>query len=709
MAIPDNFHALYDRDAAEAAGLAMPGPVPRHETGSRRLAERLPRLLTDYDGATGGPVQVWNLDPEPLGPPAPTPEAAVTGFVADRTDLWGLSRDDLGTLEVTGVSRTGLRSVHLVQRVGPAEVWGSEVTVAIDSDNAVTAVAGQMFPGAAGAPTAALDSVPAENAIARAAADLTGEGFEPSDFVPAIDPGSGNGSPYRFYTYAARDREPELERPVRVKDVLFPFGGERFVPGFYLELCFKQGPAFSYVVEAADTGQAILFRNNLTAEASFTYLVHNTRDVLLRPLDSPAPGTPHPNGTPNGFQASTVGEVAVSVDSLIGDPWLPATATTTQGNNCAAYADLVAPDGRGNGDVLGQTTSTRTFGNTYNHGLSATDPANLQNSLTGMFFHVNWLHDRWYAAGFDEGAGNAQQDNFGRGGAGADRILAEGNDFSGTTNANMLTPADGASPRMQMFLFPGPNPDRTSNHEALITFHEMGHYITNRLVGNANGLTNVQGRSMGEGWGDAFALVMTSRAGEDFARGAFAAGGWVVRDLQAGFTDNYYFGIRRYPYSARTTLNPLTFRHIGNNVALPAGPPITPFTVPVNAPNNEVHNAGEVWCSALWQVFVNLVARHRHHHAERRMVHYMVGGLKLTPSQPTFVQARDAFIQAVTAIDRTDLAPVWRGFATRGMGNGAIAPASNSTTLNGVTESFTVPAGLPDDEKIENLAAMNMF
>ena len=50
-----------------------------------------------------------------------------------------------------------------------------------------------------------------------------------------------------------------------------------------------------------------------------------------------------------------------------------------------------------------------------------------------------------------------------------------------------------------------PLPSRTSNHEALITFHEMGHYITNRLVGNATGLTNQQGRAMGEGWGDFFA------------------------------------------------------------------------------------------------------------------------------------------------------------------------------------------------------------
>ena len=86
---------------------------------------------------------------------------------------------------------------------------------------------------------------------------------------------------------------------------------------------------------------------------------------------------------------------------------------------------------------------------------------------------------------------------------------------------------------MQMFEFTGDEPRRrTSNHEALITFHEMGHYITNRLVGNANGLTNVQGEAMGEGWGDFFAICMTSQATDDFAKGVFAVGGWT--DLHAG-------------------------------------------------------------------------------------------------------------------------------------------------------------------------------
>jgi hypothetical protein len=58
---------------------------------------------------------------------------------------------------------------------------------------------------------------------------------------------------------------------------------------------------------------------------------------------------------------------------------------------------------------------------------------------------------------------------------------------------------------MQMLEFLGPGvttPTRTSNHEALIAFRGVGHYITNRLTENGNGLTNPQGKAMGEGWGD---------------------------------------------------------------------------------------------------------------------------------------------------------------------------------------------------------------
>jgi extracellular elastinolytic metalloproteinase len=710
--VPENFHALYDRGFRSARGIQPKAATARATAGHRRLGKRVKGLDVHYDQATQLPNMI-RVEQKPEArlsaatAAAEAPESAALDFIKSQSDLWNLSEADAASVEVVSVSRPrvaeptraaeasdfnmgNLQTVNLIQKVDGKEVFNSDVTAALDGNNRVLSMAGQFFPGASGAgsTTAARGAANAsseQEAIARAAFDLTSVEYNASDFTSVKS--TDENSPYREYAFKPKrnDKRPEFERAVRLKDVMFPLGEGEFVPSYYMELWITGYPAFAYVMDAVDTPD-LLYRKNLTSHVAFSYRVHNTGDALSRPEDGPAPGTPHPKGIPNGFQAPTITEKLIKIESLLaGDPWLPPNAKTTEGNNCFAYADLKSPNGFSTGDVAGKITSAGVFDFKYDHKKAASTANNLQNSLVGMFFHVNWLHDRWYEAGFDEASGNGQKNNFGRGGVAGDPVLAEGNDFSGTDNANMSTPSDGASPRMQMFEFKGPGPiSRTSNHEALITFHEMGHYVTNRLVGNANGLTNQQGGAMGEGWGDFFAVCMTSQSTDNFATGTFACGGWT--DVTPTFKENYYFSIRRYPYSADMKKNPLSFKHISSSVVLPSGPPINPIG---GGPNNEVHNAGEVWCAMLWEVFVNLVAKHGHATAEKRMLAYVIGGLKLTPPRPTYVQARDGIISAVTAMAPTDLPEVKAGFAKRGIGKGAVAPPSSSTTLAGVVESFT--------------------
>jgi hypothetical protein len=693
--VPEDFHALYDM-GFRAARRTMPRALQAVDTvGHRRLSADIPDVQVDYDDATQLPNRVSCRTPTvPLSrTAAASPDAAAREFIEERRDLWEMTTDDAANVDVVAVSQRVMPTVRLIQRVEGKEVFGSDVMVTVSPDNRVMTVAGMLFSGTGAGDTRsrarAVTVTSAEAAIAKAALDLTGLDFQDADFTPAAE--QRESGAYRFYQFQPQDSDtrPGFERDVRVKDVMFPIGEGTFVPGYYLELFIKGFPAFSYVIDAIDAPD-VLYRKNLTATVAFRYRVHNTGDEIFRPEDGPAPGTPHPTGMPDGFQAEPIAEKLVEIESLLpGQPWLPEDAETTHGNNCVAYADLRGPDGLGPGDVIGRVSSTRTFDYIYDHSKPASDPTNLQNSIVGMFFHVNWLHDRWYEAGFDEASGNAQASNLEIEGEGGDPILAEGHDFSGTDNANMATPADGASPRMQMFEFTGPSPlpSRTSNHEALITFHEMGHYVTNRLVGNANGLTNVQGKAMGEGWGDFFAICMTSQTTDDFDNGVFAAGGWT--DIVSGFDNNYYFSIRRYPYSANMNVSPLTFKHISSGVVLPSGVPRNP--VFGGGPNNEVHNAGEVWCAALWEVFVNLVRKHEHAEAERRMLRYIINGLKLTPSRPTYTQARDGIISAITFLDNDDLPEAWAGFAKRGMGVDAISPPSSSSSLAGVVESFDTP------------------
>jgi hypothetical protein len=88
-------------------------------------------------------------------------------------------------------------------------------------------------------------------------------------------------------------------------------------------------------------------------------------------------------------------------------------------------------------------------------------------AVTQLFYDNNFFHDWYYDFGFNEASGNAQTSNFGRGGLGGDNIRAEAQDFSGTNNANMSTPADGARPRMQMYIFSG-RADTTATDPAAI-------------------------------------------------------------------------------------------------------------------------------------------------------------------------------------------------------------------------------------------------
>lgn len=248
-----------------------------------------------------------------------------------------------------------------------------------------------------------------------------------------------------------------------------------------------------------------------------------------------------------------------------------------------------------------------------------------------------------------------------------------------------------ASGTVTMHMLRATAPDRDGGLDTAIVSHEWGHVLSNRLVSNGNGLRNMQGGGMGEGWSDFVALLTLVRstdiAPQEAANWAsvYPVAGWVYGASGAGS----YFGIRRYPYSADLTKNPLTFKHIQNGTALPADVPIA-FGEDGRY-NAEVHATGEVWSSMLWQCYVNLLRdkpRLSYEEATKRMKTYLVAGLKATPRDPTIIEARDALLTAMYAADQADFKLCAKGFAERGAGTGAKGPPSNSTNNVGVTESF---------------------
>ncbi|HMK73144.1 MAG TPA: M36 family metallopeptidase, partial [Myxococcaceae bacterium] len=264
-------------------------------------------------------------------------------------------------------------------------------------------------------------------------------------------------------------------------------GPKGLEPAYYLELDTREGGrgashAYAYVISARDG--RLLVRTSLTQSADpFTYRVWADSSGQFRPLDSPRgnAGTPYA-GQPGGALPAIVPSNLVTLVSgpiSTGDPWLPPGATETRGNNVDAYADLIEPDGftavnpdGGVPDLRANTTSASTFDYAYDTSVTAEASATqIKAAVTQLFFTNNWLHDWYYDVGFDEAAGNAQASNLGRTSPDLeeDPLHAEADDFSGLDNANMTTPADGASPRMQMYVFEGPQDNHlTVNSPAAI-------------------------------------------------------------------------------------------------------------------------------------------------------------------------------------------------------------------------------------------------
>jgi hypothetical protein len=223
-----------------------------------------------------------------------------------------------------------------------------------------------------------------------------------------------------------------------------------------------------------------------------------------------------------------------------------------------------------------------------------------------------------------------------------------------------------------------------------IIAHEWGHYLHHRLTSCE--ATN-QCAAMSEGWGDFNALMMMLRAGDNrdgtYGTGLYAltAGG-----LQAaGFGDPGYFGIRRFPYSIDRSKNALSFRHIGDTAALPD---TATNPGPAGGPNSEVHNAGEIWATMMWEAYNVLIDEHPIDEAHRRMTDYIVAGMLLTPPEATFTEQRDAILAAAGAIDTDDMILMAAAFAGRGAGTCALSPSRDSFDFAGVVESGTIAAKL---------------
>nr|WP_315027406.1 T9SS-dependent M36 family metallopeptidase [uncultured Chryseobacterium sp.] len=206
-----------------------------------------------------------------------------------------------------------------------------------------------------------------------------------------------------------------------------------------------------------------------------------------------------------------------------------------------------------------------------------------------------------------------------------------------------------------------------------IIAHEYGHGISNRLTGQGYSCLSTANTTeqMGEGWSDYFALMLTTRPGDTSAL-ARGVGTYPKGQPITGV------GIRPAKYSPDFSVNDYTYAKT-NTAAIP-------------------HGVGFIWATMLWDLTWKYVEKYGYNSdvlaspvsGNARALQIVVDGLKLQACSPTFIDGRDAIIQA-DAVGNAgeDKCMIWNVFAKRGLG--VNASAGSKTVATDQVEDFTVP------------------
>ena len=445
-----------------------------------------------------------------------------------------------------------------------------------------------------------------------------------------------------------------------------------------------QHPTVHRMIIRADTGEVV-------EDICLTYGLE-TATFNVYTNDSPEPCTPGPNA-PTNYVPPEVSRTIVSLSALDTNAspagWVTDGQYALVGNNADVYADWDDNDSRDDPPVAG--TTNRVFDLPCD--LTGHPTNYVEFSQVQAFYMANMFHDRMYQLGFDEVAGNFQSDNFGRGGYQGDALVIEvqnGADlgFEYGNQAWYQGWGDGSQGKLSVSVFGRSSPHRCGAQDAQLIYHEMTHGLSSRLIGDGFGLTTVPTRGMAEGWSDFFALTLPAESTDDI-HGCypFATYAPIYHDDEG----THYFGIRRFPYSTQTNKAPQTLADIDpNQQSFPPGVPRNPDFGSEEA--DQMHNIGEVWCLMLWECRANLIEEYDFVGNEM-MMQLVVDGMKLSPVNPTFIEGRDAILQADMVNDGgTNQIALWKGFAKRGLGYDAWVPGSVSTV--GIIESYELPFGV---------------
>ncbi len=441
-----------------------------------------------------------------------TPLDIASEHVRTHYSEWNLTEQDVAELYVSDQytdASTGISRVYFNQRYAGVPVANAILNLSITADGKVFFVGKRFVPNLASKINTTVPVLSAENAVLKAAEAV-------GAFAEALRPmPSANPQEFLFEKGTfARENVPVKLRYAQAQGkaflawdvVLAPVGSHDkwvmkvdAVTGSILDkfnwtvYCNVGENTFAHVDhesenEAARTYEALNFNFNstLSEENSLSGEQYN---VWPPPLESPNHGPrtlvtdpAHPDASPYGWH---------DTDGAAGAEW-----TITRGNNVHAYLDRV--------DSLSSSGDEPDGGADLHFDFPwdpSWEPAQYpEAAVVNLFYMSNYMHDFGWKMGFDEPAGNFQDNTYGNSGQGNDQMEARaqaGADNGSANNAFYSHAPDGASPSINMFIWNGAGGTRflTVNEPASVE----GEYDTNVA---------------GTGWGTGAYVTTTPVTGE---------------------------------------------------------------------------------------------------------------------------------------------------------------------------------------------------
>jgi extracellular elastinolytic metalloproteinase len=626
--------------------------APRASAAQRRLSARLGRsAIVAPDPLTGGLRLVARLNGFLTEPSGASPRRIALDYVR-RQAAFGLDASDLAALELTRSYTSESGATHLWWQQAytgiPAFDQGLRANVAAD---------GRLI-NIGGSPRPDLEVASTEPRIGPREA----LGVVARDISAQVALGSA-GAP------RGPDRATEFDRGHRASLVLFTDATRVRLAWRALLLAGSRG-VYDVVVDA--TSGELLYRNSL---------VHNATALVFDNYPgAPRGGTQQRREVPaawldgSGRLSGANAHVYSDEDNQYEESFSPGPYPPAAGKEITAgeYGQMTFSGG-----------SCPPAGCTWDSTSPSSWITNRAQAGTQLFYYVNRFHDHLLSApgiAFGPSSGNFE---------GADAVRAQVDEGANggcadTNNAGIIVRPDPQPAAMEMYLWTGACEagvhDVNGADDAFLVYHEYTHGLSSRLVTDAAGfgaLNGPQSGAMGEGISDWYAL--------DFLEGAgFEVDTPAPAELRTGVYENSKVRSQGFdcPVGDPTGACP------GAGTAGSGGYTYGDFGKISPTGRDEIHADGEIWVETLGDLRRALVGAHGTLEGINRGRALVTDGMRLSPDNPTFLDMRNAILQADVNRGFRECDRIWAVFAARGMGANARTFGDNDTAP---IEDFSAP------------------